>query len=100
MPWGARSPSVPCPAFWALLPSRNVTDLQRNSAVRRAAHRELPGGREELGGTAAQAPVHHLHRRLSRDHRPIRSGKAARAPPRDGRSEEHTSELQSQSNLV
>src|ERR1043165_1476532 len=46
----------------------DVTDLQWNTTVRRAARRQLPRRGEELGAAAARVRLDHLRRRLSRDH--------------------------------
>src|SRR5487761_2035522 len=80
----SESDGVACEGSGALIASRNVSNFQRNTAFGRAAHRQLPRGREELGAIAAPAPDHHLHRGLSRHHGGVRSRPAARAAPRHG----------------
>src|SRR5438094_1028622 len=60
--------AVACPVFSALLASRDVTDFQRDSALGRAAPRQLPRGGEELG---AARPRDRKSTRLNSSHRTI-----------------------------
>src|SRR5688572_32738415 len=70
----------------------------RRPADQQPASGQLSGRRPELGADAEGLRLHLLRRRPARHH-PV-AGPGRPAPEHARRSEEHTSELQSQSNLV
>src|SRR6478752_3684228 len=63
----AASNELSCTTICALVAWSDVDNLQRDSTFGRAAHRELPRRRQELGRAAEQIRMHLLYRRLSRD---------------------------------